>query len=51
MMLKEEYCQTSAKAEEKVGKKVISEDAYAICDFVERLINKIEHARISMRAK
>ena len=34
------------KAKEK--RIVLSDDAYAICDFIECLINKIEHTRISM---
>ena len=48
MKLKEEYAPTSAKEEEKVDKTVLSDDAFAVCDFIERLINKVEHARMSM---
>jgi hypothetical protein len=48
MKLREEYAYASAKAEEKENKKVISDDAFAVCDFIERLITKIEHARIAM---
>lgn len=47
MILKEEYAGASDKEEEKKDKKVISDDAFAVCDFIERLINKIEHARCS----
>lgn len=45
MMLKEEYAQMSAEAKDKAGKKVIGDDAFAICDFIERLINQIEKSR------
>jgi len=51
MSLKEEYARTSDKPEDKEGKKVISDDSFAICDFIERLIDKLEHARISMTRK
>jgi hypothetical protein len=47
MKLKEIYARDSDKEENKKDKKVIGDDAYAICDFIERLINKLEHARIS----
>lgn len=47
MILKDEYANISAKAEEKIGKKIISDDAFAVCDFIERLINKIEQSRVS----
>lgn len=42
MSLKEEYAPTSAKTEEKLGKKVISDDTFALCDFMERLTTRIE---------
>ena len=48
MKLTEEYARCSEKEEEKKDKKVISDDAYAICDFIERLIIKLEQARMSM---
>jgi hypothetical protein len=47
MKLKEGYARASDKEEEKAGKKIISDDAFAVCDFIEQLINKLEHARIS----
>jgi hypothetical protein len=47
MKLKEEYARVSDKAEEKENKKLIGDDAFAVCDFIERLINKIEHARVT----
>jgi DNA-binding transcriptional regulator YhcF (GntR family) len=34
------------KAEEE-KKTIISNDAFAICDFIDQLINKAEHLRIS----
>jgi hypothetical protein len=33
--------------EKEKDKTILSNDSYAICDFIESLINKIEHARIS----
>lgn len=51
MRLKEEYAKTSDKPEDKENKTEISDDAFAICDFIEKLIDKIEHARISMALK
>jgi hypothetical protein len=47
MILKEEYATTSATLEEQKVKKIISNDAYAVCDFIERLLNKIESMRLS----
>lgn len=47
MELKEEYAPTSAKEADKLNKTVLSDDAFAICDFIERLINKLEHARVT----
>ena len=32
----------------KETRAILSDDAYAICDLIETLINKIEHARLSM---
>ena len=51
MRLKEEYAKTSDKEDDKKDKIVLSDDAFAICDFIERLIDKLEHARISMQMK
>jgi hypothetical protein len=48
MTLAKEYASISADAKDKIGKKIISDDAFAVCDFIERLINKLEHARESM---
>lgn len=45
--LKEEYARASDKEEDKKDKKVISDDTYAICDFVEGIITKIEQVRIN----
>lgn len=45
--LKEVYAPTSAKPEEQINKIIISNEAYAICNFIERLINKIENVRLS----
>jgi hypothetical protein len=33
--------------EKEMAKSIISDDAFAVCDFIERLIKKIEHTRIS----
>ncbi len=45
----EKYTPNSEKGkEENKGKKVISDDAFAICEFIENLINKIEHARVAL---
>lgn len=51
MKLKEEYAKQSDKEEDKQNKTILSDDAFAICDFIERLIDKLEHARISMQNK
>ena len=47
MKLREEYVAISDKEEVKLNKRVISDDAFAVCDFIERLINKLEQARIN----
>jgi hypothetical protein len=48
-MKKEDYCRTSEKEkDENKSKKVISDDAYALIDFIDQLINKIEGARLSL---
>jgi len=41
MKLTEEYASVSAKADEKIGKKIISDDAFAVCDFLERVETKL----------
>ena len=46
--LSEKYIPTSEKSKpENKDKKVLSDDAFAICEFIEHLINKIEHTRRS----
>lgn len=45
MKLKENYAKVTDKEENKLNKTVISDDAYAICDFIETLIEKIENVR------
>ncbi len=54
MKLNEEYCRDSEKdkKDEKgqpvnKGKKVISDDSYAVCDFIQKLIFKLEQFRVS----
>ncbi len=50
--LKEKYTNLTEKAKEKNKNKIeLSNDAYAICEFIENLINKMEHARRSMLRK
>jgi len=42
-MINEKYCRDSEKEKEKnVGKKVISDDSYAICEFLEELRRTIQ---------
>jgi len=49
MKLIEKYCPDSEKTKpENENKKVLSDDGYAICEFIESLINKIEHTRVSL---
>ena len=49
MEFKEEYTNTTEKGKmENKKKKIISDDAFAIGEMIDRLINKIEQARISM---
>lgn len=45
MNLKEEYTNTAKQEPDKIE---LSNDAYAICQFIESLINKIEHTRKSL---
>lgn len=49
MRLKEEYSRVSDKAEDQLGKKVISDDAFAICEYIEQLIDKL--SQLSQRIK
>ena len=49
MSFEEKYCRDSEKADEKnKDKKVLSDDAYAIGEQIDFLINKIEHTRLSL---
>ena len=49
MSFEEKYCMDSEKADEKnKDKKVISDDAFALGDIIQNLINKIEHTRLSL---
>lgn len=49
MEFKETYVKDSeALKPENKDKTPVSNDAYAIGDMIERLINKIEHARMSL---
>lgn len=46
-MITDKYAKVSDKEDVKKDKTILSDDAYAICDFIDRLINKVEHARLS----
>ena len=49
MELLEKYARESEKGEEKnKNKKVISDDAFALGEFISELVNKIEHTRVSL---
>lgn len=49
MEFKEEYISAKENAEKPDAKKItISNEAFAIGDMIERLINKLESARISI---
>ena len=49
MSFEEKYCSESEKGEEKnKDKKAISDDAFALGDVIQNLINKIEHTRVSL---
>lgn len=45
MKLNEKYARDSDDIKEKVDKIIISNEAYAICDFIERVLNKLEQIR------
>jgi len=52
MSFEEKYCGDSEKAkEENKDKKIISNDAFALGDIIQTLINKIEHARLSLNGR
>jgi len=42
---------TKDKTNKESKKVTLSNDAYAICEFIEFLINKVEHARTSMMTR
>ena len=45
----EKYCPETEKLDAKnIEKKVLSDDAYAIGEIIQNLINKIEQARLSL---
>jgi hypothetical protein len=46
MKLKEKYSRISDKEEDKIGKIILSDDSYAICDFLNELNNQLELSRI-----
>ena len=46
-MIKDVYAKSSDTEEEKKNKTILSDDAYAICDFLDKLIDKMEHQRLS----
>jgi len=49
MKLEEKYTNTTEKDKEcNKDKIILSDDAYAVCDFIEILVNKIEHIRLSL---
>ena len=49
MELLEKYARESEKAEEKnKNKKIVSNDAFAIMEFIGAIIDKIEHTRVSL---
>jgi hypothetical protein len=49
MELSEKYVNESEKLlPENKDKKILSDDAFAVCEFIELLINKIEHTRRSL---
>lgn len=43
------YAKVSDSAENKKNKVVISDESFAICEMIEELIDKIEHARNSLK--
>lgn len=48
MKFEDKYISATDKALDKESKKVVLvDDAYALCEMINELINKIEHARIS----
>jgi len=49
MELLEKYCRESEKAEGKnKDKKIISDNTFAVVEFISELISKIEQTRISL---
>lgn len=52
MILQEKYISLAENTKAPdITKTELSNDAYAICEFIEKLVNKIEHARLSMGNK
>lgn len=50
MKLQEKYISSTENSKTPdATKTVLSDDAFAVCEFIEHLVNKIEHARLSMR--
>ena len=45
MKLQDKYAKISDKEDNKINKVVISDDTFAICDSIERLIIKLEKIR------
>lgn len=49
MELLEKYARESEKAEEKnKDKHIVSDDTFAVVEFISGLIDKIEHTRVSL---
>lgn len=46
MILKEKYAKETDKEADKINKTIISNDAFAVCEFIEILINQIEISRL-----
>jgi hypothetical protein len=46
-MIKDVYAKVSDSEIIKKDKVILSDDAYAVCDFLDKLIDKIEHQRLS----
>lgn len=51
MTLKDNYAKVSDIEENKEKKTVLSDDAFAVCDFIEQLIIKMEQVRIDGRRR
>jgi len=51
MRLNKKYAKISDTEAEKKDKIVISDESFAICEFIERLADKIEQARLNLITK